>query len=44
MEEEIAEIQELYNRIPQQLIALFTTTLEEYPLPTQELQLQSSFD
>lgn len=44
MEEEIAEIQQLYDRIPQQLMAELRTGLEEYSLPAQELQLQSSFD
>ena len=44
MEEEIAEIQQLYDRIPQQLMAELTTALEEYALPAQELQLQSTFD
>lgn len=44
MEEEIAEIQQLYDRIPQQLIAELTTSLEDYALPAQQLQLQSSFD
>ena len=37
MEEEIAEIQQLYDRIPQQLMAELTTALEEYALPAQQL-------
>ena len=44
MEEEINFIEELYNRIPQQIIAEFSTLIEGYQLPHTQLELSSDLD
>ena len=35
MQQEVNEIEELYDRIPQQIMAAVTTELEQYRLPHQ---------